>query len=103
MIENSLPISGAATALGNQGLRKGQKLTAVGEDLNKVFIKKGLTTPSLQLCNPDTYDNADTYDLVRIGAGCVAGSNLKAFFRTASFLFRANPAKGFIGLYMEIV
>ncbi len=55
MTEDPLPISGAATALGNQGLRKGQKLTAVGEDLNKVFIKKGLTTPSLQLCNPDTY------------------------------------------------
>ena len=56
MIEDPLSISGAATALGNQGLRKGQKLTAVGEYLNKVFIKKGLTTPSLQLCNPDTYN-----------------------------------------------
>ena len=55
MIEDPLPISGTATALGNQGHRKGQKLTSVGEDLNKVFIKKGLTTPSLQLCNPDIY------------------------------------------------
>ena len=59
MIEDPVPISVAATTLGNQGLRKGQKLTAVGEDLNKVFIKKGLTTLSLQLCNPDTYN--DTY------------------------------------------
>ncbi len=55
MTEDPLPISGEATALGNQGLRKGQKLTAVGEDLNKVFVKQGLTTPSLQFCNPDTY------------------------------------------------
>ena len=55
MIEGPLPISGAATALENQGLRKGQILTAVGEDLNKVFIKKGLTTPSLQISNLDTY------------------------------------------------
>ena len=60
MIENPLPISGAATALGIQGLRKGQELTAVDEDLNKVSIKKGLTTPSLQLCNSDTYD--DNYE-----------------------------------------
>ncbi len=35
--------------------------------------------------------------------GWVAGSNLKAFFRTASFLFRANPGRGLVGLYMEIV
>ncbi len=55
MIEDPLPISEAATTLGNQGLRKGQILTAVGEDLNKFFIKKGVTTPSLQFCNPDTY------------------------------------------------
>jgi hypothetical protein len=54
MIEDPLPISEAATALGNQGLRKRQILTAVGDDLNKFFIKKGLTTPSLQFCNPDT-------------------------------------------------
>ncbi len=54
MIEDPLPISEAATGLGNQGLRKGQKLTTVGDDLNKFFIKKGLTTPSLQYCNPDT-------------------------------------------------
>ncbi len=55
MIEDPLPISETATSLGNQGLRKGHQLTAVGEDLKKVFIKKGLTTPSLQLCNPDIY------------------------------------------------
>ncbi len=72
MIEDPLPISGTATALGNQGIRKGQKLTPIREDLNKVFIKKELISRSLQLCNPDTYD------LVRIGAGWVAGSNLKA-------------------------
>ncbi len=54
MIEDPLPISGAATALGNQGIRKGQILTAAGDDLNKFFIKKGVTTPSLQFCNPDT-------------------------------------------------
>ncbi len=53
MIEDPFPISKAATALGNQGLRKGQILTAVGDDLNKFFIKKGLTTPSLQFCNPE--------------------------------------------------
>ncbi len=55
MIEDPLPVSEAATTLGNQGLRKGQILTAVGEDLNKFFTKKGLTAPSLQFCNPDAY------------------------------------------------